>query len=143
MRTLTTMIAILALGGVAHAARPPKHMRAAAECTTSVGDALQVVAKESKSMMVSHALTDKQYAFIKKEAKDHSTFKKEIPGDGAFIVKSDDSFIAFFVKGDDDSAKVCAVMAIPAAVVMGVVTADGPPPAVSTDKPDQKDAPWL
>jgi hypothetical protein len=143
MRTLTTMIAILALGGVAHAARAPKHMRAVVECTTPVGDALQAVAKESKSMMVSRALTDKQYAFIKKEEKEHSTFKKEIPGDGAFIIKSDDSFIVFFIKGADDSAKVCAVMAIPAEIVMGIMTADAPPPAASADKPESKDAPWL
>jgi hypothetical protein len=119
MRTLTTMIAILALGGVAHAARAPKHMRAVVECTTPVGDALQAVAKE------------------------HSTFKKEIPGDGAFIIKSDDSFIVFFIKGADDSAKVCAVMAIPAEIVMGIMTADAPPPAASADKPESKDAPWL
>ena len=107
-----------------------------AKCDTPVADALKAMAEGTKGISISKALTDAQYSFLKSVVKEHSKTKKELPGDGAFVIASDGEFIVALTQGLDESAMVCAVMKVPAELVAGIVAAGKPP---QTDDPKKGD----
>lgn len=108
------------------AARAKAKPEVAAKCDTPVVDVLHKLADGTKGISISKALTDKQYAFLKNAVKEHTKLKKEVPGDGAFVIASDGGFIVALTQGLDESAMVCAVMQVPLEIVAGIVTVDKP-----------------
>jgi hypothetical protein len=154
MKAVAVCLAIsLAAGGSAFAAeRAPKHPKiehapkqeASAKCVTPLGDFLHSIGDESKDLSTSKPLTDKQYAFISEETRKHAPLKK-IAGDGAIMIYTDGAFAVIFTKGMDDSAMVCAIMAVPVEIVAGIISIDESTktPNSGTDHAAPKEEPWL